>query len=174
MKTELTGFHTRSNKSSRVRECEVEQILLENYQKYYRLAYSYTKNEDDALDVVQESACKAIKDCKKVKDKAYLATWLYRIVVNTAIDFIRKNHREESYENQLEPAHEDTYVDFDVMNSLSALDEKERTIIILRFFEDLKLEEIAKVTEESVSTIKSRLYRALKKLKIELSAEETT
>ena len=43
---------------------ETEQILTENYERYYRLAYSYMRNEDDALDVVQESAYRAIRDCR--------------------------------------------------------------------------------------------------------------
>ena len=71
-------------------EKETERILLENYDKYYRLAYSYMKSEHDALDVVQESAYKAIRDCGKVKERRYLGTWLYRIAVNTALDALRR------------------------------------------------------------------------------------
>ena len=48
---------------------DTERILTDNYEKYYRLAYSYMRNEDDALDVVQESAYRAIRDCGKVKNK---------------------------------------------------------------------------------------------------------
>ena len=47
-------------------ETEVERLLLENYETYYRLAYSYVRQEQDALDIVQESAYKAIRDCKTV------------------------------------------------------------------------------------------------------------
>ena len=61
-------------------EAETERILTENYERYYRLAYSYMRNEDDALDAVQESAYRAIRDCRSVKNKDYLSTWIYRIV----------------------------------------------------------------------------------------------
>ena len=81
-------------------EKETERILLENYDKYYRLAYSYMKSEHDALDVVQESAYKATRDCGKVKERRYLGTWLYRIVVNTALDALRRQGREVSLEEQ--------------------------------------------------------------------------
>ena len=63
-------------------ETEVERLLLENYETYYRLAYSYVRQEQDALDIVQESAYKAIRDCKTVRNPDYLATWVYRIAVN--------------------------------------------------------------------------------------------
>ena len=77
-------------------EKETEKILLENYEKYYRLAYSYVKTEHDALDVVQESAYKAIRDCGKVRERKYIGTWIYRIVVNTALDLLRRQGREVS------------------------------------------------------------------------------
>ena len=53
---------------------QTEQILIEHYERFYRLAYSYVQNREDALDVVQESACKAIRDCGQVKNPAYLST----------------------------------------------------------------------------------------------------
>ena len=80
-------------------ERETERVLLENYDKYYRLAYSYMKSEQDALDVVQESAYKAIRDCGQVKEQRYIGTWLYRIVVNTALDALRRRGREVALEN---------------------------------------------------------------------------
>ena len=55
---------------------ETERLLTENYERYYRLAYKLMRNQDDALDVVQESAYRAIKDCKGVRNKDYLSTWI--------------------------------------------------------------------------------------------------
>ena len=56
----------------------------------------------------------------------------------------------------------------DLRNALEKLSPEERIVIVLRYFEDMKLEEIAAVCEESLSTVKSRLYRTLKKLKLDL------
>ena len=75
-------------------EAEAEKILLTNYEKYYRLAYSYVNNEQDALDIVQESAYKVMKDISKVREPDYLSTWIYRVVMNTAVDFLRKRQKE--------------------------------------------------------------------------------
>ena len=67
--------------------CEkiIEDVLTENYGQFYRLAYGYVRNEEDALDIVQESAYKAIKEAEKLKNPAFAKTWIYRIVINTAI-----------------------------------------------------------------------------------------
>lgn len=153
-------------------EREVERLLVDNYQKYYRAAFTYVKNEQDALDIVQESAYKAMKECRKLKDKSLADTWIYRIVINTSLDLLRKSQRDASWsEEYLETKEgicEQGFVDVDIMDTLSRLEEKDRAVIVLRFFEDFKLEQIAEATGERVSTVKSRLYRALKKLKLEI------
>lgn len=155
---------------------EVEKILLEDYQKFYKVAFSYVRNENDALDIVQETAYKAIKECSKIKQKEYVSTWIYRIVINTALDFLRKANREaELVENsmiEIEGNFEEKYQDFEIMEILGMLEEKDRTVLVMRYFEDYKLEQIAQVTGEALSTVKSRLYRALKKLKLELEPQK--
>ena len=149
---------------------KIQQVLLECYEKYYRLAYSYMGNQEDALDVVQESAYKAIRDSKKVENENYISTWIYRIVVNTAIDMLRKRKKEgintqiEDYEMPVE----DTYSDPDLAVALNRLKAEEQLVITLRYFEELSLEEISDIAGEPLSTIKSRLYRALKKLRVDL------
>ena len=68
-----------------------------------------------------------------------------------------------------EEGREDVYRDLDTLRALDVLDEKERTVIVLRFFEDLKLQDIADVTGDNLNTVKTILYRSLKKLKIQLT-----
>ena len=150
---------------------DTERILTDNYEKYYRLAYSYMRNEDDALDVVQESAYRAIRDCGKVKNKDYLSTWIYRIVVNTALDLLRKKKKETLTEELPEIQVEDQYQETELRTILNQLDHKSKTIIILRYFEDLKLEDIADILGDNLNTVKARLYRSLKKLRLNLEAE---
>ncbi|MCD7908781.1 MAG: sigma-70 family RNA polymerase sigma factor [Clostridium sp.] len=151
-------------------ETEVERLLLENYETYYRLAYSYVRQEQDALDIVQEGAYKAIRDCKTVKNPDYLSTWVYRIMINAALDLIRKRKREELSDNLPEAVWEDSYRDMDLSDVLERLDERSRTVVILRYFEDMKLEDIARIVGDNLNTVKARLYRALKKLRLDLEA----
>ena len=152
-------------------ERETERVLLENYDKYYRWAYSYMKSEQDALDVVQESAYKAIRDCGQVKEQRYIGTWLYRIVVNTALDALRRRGREVALEEWQENSWQPSYAGLELWEILDRLDEKERTVVVLRYFHDLKLEDIAGILGENVNTVKARLYRTLKKMRMELEPE---
>lgn len=161
------------NKMSRERE--VERLLLENYDKYYRLALSYVHNEDDAGDIVQNGAYKAIRSSGGLKNTTYAETWIYRIMLNEIFGFFRGNRAvslEEMEEERESLSVEDTYQDFDLMQALEALDKEDKAVVQLRYFEDMKLEEIAEILNENLSTVKSRLYRSLKKLKLKLGEHE--
>lgn len=150
----------------------IEQNLTEHYQKYYRLAYSYVRNEADAMDIVQEGAYRAILKSDTLQKREYLETWLYRIMINTALDFIRRNRREQPglEENIDGGSVEDTHADIDLARAVEALGEPDKTIIRLRYYEDMKLEQVADIIGENVNTVKSRLYRALKKLRLAVEA----
>lgn len=149
----------------------VKGKLIENYEKYYRLAYSYVHNESDAQDIVQEGACKAIVNSGSLKQAEYADTWIYRIMVNEAFNLLRKNRREQPGMDGIEEPVTDIYGDTDLYKALDTLEPFERTVVVLRFFEDLKLEQIAGITGENINTVKSRLYRALKKLNLTLREE---
>lgn len=152
---------------------QTEKILIDQYERFYRLAYSYVHNEADALDVVQESACKAITQCKNLKDTEKLLPWLCRIVVNTSLDLLRSQVKEQPAEELPETATVDKYEEFDLKEALNRLEPKNCTIIILRYFEDMKIEDIALVVDENVNTVKARLYRSLKKLRVQLDGTAT-
>ena len=102
---------------------------------------------------------------------------LYRIVINTALEFLRKNKREDTVEEVTEPltAAVGDYTNelaqlhskWELEEMLEHLNDREKSVIILRFFEDCKLEDIAQITGENLNTVKARLYRALRKLRPE-------
>ena len=148
----------------------IEQTLLANYDKYYRLAKSYTHSSDDALDIVQNGACRAIKSGKKLKNAAFVETWMYRIMLNEIFRFCKTNKNIIFVPQDMAPesGHEDTYENFDLQVALDRLDPKDKSVIILKYFEDMKLSEIALALGEKENTVKSRLYRSLEKLKLQL------
>lgn len=152
---------------------KVEEAILDSYEALYRLAFSYVHKEEDALDIVQESVYKAMKNAASLRQEAYIGTWLWRITINTAIDFIRKNHREVAVEEFYEAGREDQYRDIDTIEALEVLDEREKAVVVLRFFEDRKIQEVAEILGENTNTVKTILYRSLKKLKVELMEGET-
>lgn len=152
---------------------QVAEHVIKYKENHYRLAYSYVKNADDALDIVQESIYKAISSMGSLKNPDSIKTWFYRIVVNTSLDFLRKRRKtalvDEDVLTSLNSETVDDYGNFDLQMALNNLPEKYRTVVILRFFEDIKIDEIAEILNENVSTVKTRLYTSLKKLRIELS-----
>lgn len=149
----------------------IEQEILSSYEKLYRLAFSYMKNEQDAMDVVQESVYKAMKNARQVKDEKYIKTWLWRITINTAVDATRKQSKFVSDEQVAEKGREDHYEDMDVLNALETLDERERKVIILKYFEEWTIGDIAAMLKENPNTVKSILYRSLKKLKVKVEEQ---
>lgn len=151
---------------------QVEEQILASYESMYRMALTYVKNQEDAMDVVQESTYKAIKNASSVKNAEYIKTWLFRIVMNTSLDLLRKRQKEVAVDEFYEAGTEDSYTDFDTINALNSLDEKERAVIVLRFFEDRKIQDVASILDENVNTVKSILYRSLRKLKIKLAEGE--
>lgn len=157
-------------------EEQVAEYAVEYRENFYRLAFSYVKNADDALDIVQESVYKAILSSRKLKNPEYIKTWFYRIVVNTSLDFLRKQRKSIAVGEEILASFDfgtvDHYEDFDLQEALDNLPVKYRTIVILRYFEDLKIDEIAEILNENINTVKTRLYKSLEKLRIKLSDYE--
>ncbi|MEG0472147.1 MAG: RNA polymerase sigma factor [Solibacillus sp.] len=160
-------------------DVKLEQLFIDfvrdNKQQLYLFAYSYVKNEQDALDIIQDSIQKAWLSLHKLEKQAQIKSWFYQIIVRTAIDFLRKMKRIQVTDDEkmlyLSPPQQDTYEDVDLENAMDHLPVPLREVIILRYFEDLKLEDVAVILNIPLSTAKSRLYKALKLLKIELSDE---
>ncbi|TAI53781.1 RNA polymerase sigma factor SigV [Bacillus paralicheniformis] len=150
--------------------------ITDRKEDFYRLAYSYVKNQEDALDIVQESIKKALDSVDSVRNPDTIKSWFYKILVRTAIDFLRKRKKLKVMDDQtiefLSKGKEDTYRDTDLHEALDELPHPHHTIIVLRFFEDLKLEEIAEITGENLNTVKTRLYRGLKLMRIQLTKED--
>lgn len=153
---------------------DVKETLInyirDNQDKLYRMAFSYAKNEDAALDIVQEAITKALKNIDKLKEEKYVNTWFYRIVINECLQYIKKNKkmmycRLQEIENKVDWKDSITYEGTDTYKYVQKLSPKIKTVILLRFFEDKKIEEIAKITNTNVNTVKSRLYKGLKELR---------
>lgn len=151
---------------------ELTDFILKNYQSFNRLAYSYVRNPEDALDIVQDSILKAIASFDKLENAESIKTWFYRIVVNTSLNLLRKRKKLEVLDDEdlvmslPDPGNDFKNLDLDQL--LDALPPSYRIVVVLRYFEDLKLEDIAMILNENVSTVKTRLYTALKKLRIEM------
>lgn len=156
----------------------LENFIRENQNALYRLAFSYMHNKDDAMDCVSEAIVIAFTKIHTLKKIEAMKSWVYRILINVCISMLRKRKRNVALEDAslIDATTDKNNVDrseiIAIQTEIKKLPPKLKTVIILRFYEDMKLNEIAEVTGLNVNTCKSRLYRALKILKINLDEGE--
>ena len=157
-----------------IREEQLTAYLVENQARFYRLAYSYLHNREDALDAVQAAVCKALEKQDSLKDADAMRTWFYRILVNVCTDLLRGRKREAPLAPEdLDPgSYEDPLPDDTLARRVEALPPEFRTVIQLRFYEELPLKEISTVLNCPLSTVKTRLYTGLKKLRVSIEGED--
>lgn len=145
------------------------QYILENQDRFYRVAYSYTRHQEDALDVVQSAVCKALEAHESIKNEDAVKTWFYRILINECLTILKK--RKRLFLTNDDPGWEEAYYekgyeqDDDLEKELDRLEPDVQGIIKLRFFEELSLKEISYITGLNLNTVKTKLYRGLKQLK---------
>lgn len=151
------------------------RFLVENQERFYRLAYSYLGSREEALDAVQSAVCKALEKQDSLREPGAMHTWFYRILVNICTDMLRRRRwfAPISADELDRGAYEDPLPDDEMEGRLSALPPEVQTVIRLRFYEDLSLKEIAEITGDPLSRVKNRLYSGLKKLRVSIESEES-
>lgn len=152
------------------------QYIVENQEKFYRIAYSYTRHQEDALDAVQNAVCKALEAYEGIKNADAVRTWFYRILVNECLTVLKKRNRTVLAAGAVEQ--EEVYYEkgYDqgggLGEELEKLDLDVQGIIKLRFFEEMSLKEISSITGFNLNTVKTKLYRGLKLLKENIQEAE--
>ena len=152
--------------------------IVDRYKdKAFNLAFRICGNREEGEEVAQDSFLKAFRSLNNFMMKSSFATWLYRIIFNTAISHIRSRkealHSLEEFpadasdfigNNNNEEEAEKEYKESIVNYALSKVEEEERGLISLYYYEDMKIDEISEVTGISNSNIKIRLYRTRQKM----------
>ncbi len=154
----------------------IEQLMELYTEKVYLLAYSFVKDRGIAEDISQEVFIKAYKYIDNFRGEASLKSWIYRIAVNTSKDFLKKKSLKQLLlENSfLENFHrtestEASYLEADrneqLLQIILTLPMKYREIIVLHYFYDIKIYELASVLDLKQNTVKTRLSRGRDMLK---------
>ena len=157
--------------------------LVQRHQdRVFNLAYQVVRNREDALDVAQEAFVKAFASLPSFKGEASFTTWMHRIVVNLAIDCLRRRRRgdptayddrlavpEDGAQNLAAPDDPETALETRQVRSLlsrgiEALPPAHRAVLVLREIEGLSYDEIARAVGCSLGTVMSRLFYARRKL----------
>ena len=134
--------------------------------RVYRLLLKMTASPDDAFDVAQETYLKAFTHIGRFDGRSSIATWLYRVAVNEALQFLRRASRTRVKLHEVAPANgvpsdaERSTVRLDVNAALAELAPNERIILLLRYQEGLDYRAIAEVVGCPAGTVASRLNRA--------------
>jgi len=149
--------------------------IVEKYQDIvFSIALKVLRNREDAEEMAQESFIKAYKSLHTFKGTAKFSTWIYRITYNTCISEVRKKKVYFTSTDDIEIKDDSDDLNLDgipaenrakyVKEAVEKLPEEEYTLVMLYYFEDQSVDEIAKITGLSASNTKVKLFRARKKL----------
>ncbi len=155
--------------------------LMERHQhRLHRIALSYLRDVDEAMDAVQETFVKAFQSAARWDGHAEVAPWLARIAINDCIDRYRRNKRRRTSEEPLVEEHDaqlasgeaspeervrDREISERIGRALLFLPERQRVVFVLRHYNEMSLPEIADALDMSLGTVKSNLHRALARLR---------
>ena len=140
-------------------------ILIKNNKEYlYKMAFLYVKDEQDALEVIHETVYRAFLNIEKLKKEKFFNTWITRILINVSIDFLKKKGKNEMLDESTpirkEKCEISTEEKLDLYNAIDLLNDNYKTVIIMMYFNDMKIKDISKVMEIPENTVKTYLRRA--------------
>ena len=147
-----------------------EKLMDIYFDRLCREAYIRCKYEEDVKEIVQETIYKAYRNIRSLKEPQYFKTWLSRILINVVNDYLRNKGmvdleldetsfvKEVVIEDKIE-------IKIDLYNAIDELEDKYKDAVILRYIDDLKIEDISKILDRPVNTIKTHLRKALKDMK---------
>lgn len=140
-------------------------ILIKNNKEYlYKMAFLYVKDEQDALEVIHETVYRAFLNIEKLKKAKFFNTWITRILINVSIDFLKKKGKNEMLDESTpirkERCEISTEEKLDLYNAIDLLNDNYKTVIIMMYFNDMKIKDISRVMEIPENTVKTYLRRA--------------
>lgn len=150
--------------------------LIKDFQKpLYTHIRSIVLNHDDTNDVLQNVFIKVFRNLKNFKRESKLFSWVYRIATNESITFInskaKKNNTtsQEQAQKEIDNLKSDTYFDGDAIQiklqrAISILPEKQQLVFKMKYFQDLKYEEISEILGTTVGGLKASYFHAVKKI----------
>ncbi|MEK4520687.1 sigma-70 family RNA polymerase sigma factor [Psychrobacillus sp. FSL W7-1457] len=140
------------------------QLMQIHRDVLYKTAFIYLKNEHDVLEALQEVTFRAYTKRHQVKEPSFFQTWLVRILLNYCMDTLKKQGNLFSLNEDV--GKEEHSSNQDLMLALRELPSAQRELIHLKYFNELKVSEIARRLQIPEGTVKSRLHHTLKKIRV--------
>lgn len=155
-------------------ESKFNECVRTQSQSLYLIALSFTKNQADAEDILQNVYLKLWNCKKEFNSDEHMAKWLTKVCINESKDLLRLHFRKRNVplEEAINLSNIDNTQDIDLIKAVMSLPKNQRTVIHLFYFEDLQIYEIAKLLNIKESAVKTRLSRSRQKLKVKLGDED--
>lgn len=150
------------------------QLFATEKEQMYRIAFAYLKNEQDALEAIQEVTFRAYKNIKKLKEPTYFSTWLTRIIINYCNDELKRKKRFLLSDTKAQTGSllEEKDDSINIETAINKLKPKFQEIIILKYFQDMTIEQIADHLGRPSGTIKTWLSKSLHELRKHVTKED--
>ncbi|MGC7869996.1 RNA polymerase sigma factor [Desulfosporosinus sp. SYSU MS00001] len=147
-----------------------EVLVKQNYQKVYQMVFCYTKDKFISEDAVQQAFVIAYNKLNQLNSKDKFASWVISIALNEAKRMLKEQHNPKvtsmldlnRYPDRIETVIE---LKEDINNALSKLKQKDTEILLLKYYADLTLKQIANLLDLNISSTKVRLHRAKEKFR---------
>ncbi|WP_060203700.1 sigma-70 family RNA polymerase sigma factor [Sporosarcina koreensis] len=150
----------------------LQLLLKDEKDKLYKMAFIHMKNEHDAMEVIQQTILEAIESIHQLRNPAYFSTWITRICINVSLKELRKNKKIVTMESYSIPdvveVSGSLEEKLDLTNVLYGLDEKYKSVLVLRFYHDFTVNQIADILGCPEGTVKTNLHRGLALLKTKM------
>jgi RNA polymerase sigma-70 factor (ECF subfamily) len=145
------------------------KVIQSIEQALYNTARSIVKKEEDVADALQETILKAYKSISTLREPAYFKTWIFRILINECNTLLSKRNRNVAVADFPDVgASSQSYEQVELREAVDQLEPQQRIVIVLHYFQDLPLKQIADMLDLSEGAVKTRLYRARNSLLQEL------
>ncbi len=163
MNTIELQYHARKAKNGNKES--LEKLIKDSYNQLFKTAYLYVSNENDALDIVQESVIKIIRKINTLKHPKYVRSWMVRVAINTSLDFIKRDKQDEQMKNnhinsKSLSVSNSVDLNLDLYEAIKKLAPSLQEIIIMYYFYGYSMLEISSILEIPLGTIKSDIYRS--------------
>ncbi|KAA8755368.1 sigma-70 family RNA polymerase sigma factor [Paenibacillus amylolyticus] len=132
----------------------------------YNTAKSMLRKEEDVADAIQETILNAYKSVHTLREPRYFKTWLFRILINECNTMLSRRSLSTAYAEvpSEKREHSSPYDEVDMREAVDRLEESKRIVVVLHYFEDLSLRQVADALNISESAVKMRLTRARQEL----------
>ena len=148
----------------KILEKQFDYVYNEYAKELYNIAYGFTRNRDDSIDIMQNSYVVLLESNKKFESNEHIKYFLIRVTINESLDLLKSASKKRVIKNNDVvvnfPETKKEGLPYDLSEIVNTLPEKYKTIIILHYYDDMKIKDISNVLKISESAVKKRLERA--------------